>query len=119
MSDVLDLTIQKGIPYYKSFQYAVVENDMETPIPINNANLTLKVRHTPGNPNILFEANTSNYLVIIDGSNGEIGLQIPKEIIDTFSFKKAVYDIIIQLPNKDPIKLIGGKFTVEPLVSRG
>ena len=119
MSGTFDLVISKGIPFYKTFRYEKIVDEIQSPHELFETKLYMQFRHTVDNPNVLFEATESDYLVISDPINGEITVSIPKEVIDTFTFKHAVYDILVKRENTDPIKLVGGKVMVNKLVTRG
>ena len=119
MSDVLDLVVEPGLPFYKTFQYATNDGVTNTPVPLSNAKLTMEVRHSPKNPTVLFKATEEDYLVVSDSINGEFSLNIPEEVVNSFKFNHATYDVVIQLDNQIPDKLIGGLFTVKPLTTRG
>ena len=119
MSDTFNFDIKKGIPFYKTFRYEKIIDEVQSPHELFDAKLCMQLRHTPANPNILFEATEADYLIINDPINGEVTVSIPVEVVNRFNFKHAVYDIIIKKANTDPVRLIGGKVTVEPLVTRG
>lgn len=117
MSDIT-LNIEKGLPFYKAFEYNEIVNGIQKPIDITNASVNMQFRHTAGNPNVLFDAIEGEHITISNPKNGEVSILIPAEITKSFNFSSAVFDIILNQENKQPIRLIGGQVKVQPLVTR-
>ena len=101
MEYTLDLKINKGLDFIKTFRYKKLEEDNLVPQNLFQATVRMQIRTTPKDPRVLFDSLlVPNSLVITDDMNGVIKLHIPANVTSTFKGKQAVYDILVNMQDK-------------------
>ena len=101
MEYTLDLQINKGLDFIKTFRYKKLEGDVLVPQDLYQATVRMQIRTTPKDPRVLFDSSlVVGSLVITDAANGVIRLHIPGNVTKEMKGKKGVYDILVNMQDK-------------------
>lgn len=87
------------------------------PEDLSGASARMQLRASRASETILAELTTENDLIKIDAIGGVISIEIPSDITQTFTFRKAVYSLEVLIEGIVTTVLIGS-FRVEPEITR-
>jgi hypothetical protein len=108
----LNLTIEQGADFSKRL---VWRDKNKRPINLSGYTAKMQIRTSASSSEVLFELSTANGRISMPGS-GVIELSIAAN--DTDTIKPGVYDVKLYAPGGQEIRLIEGKVTVSPGVTR-
>lgn len=111
----VNLYIPQGVTYGHSFLYRQ-ESD-EAVIPLNSYTARLHIRERVTSTSTLYEATTDDDLTV-NGSEGEVELEIPATETASWTWNKAVYDLEIISPDGKVSRIAEGNVKVSPEVTR-
>jgi hypothetical protein len=78
----------------------------------------MQIRQTVQSGTILFEASTTNGLIVLGGTDGTIALTIPASDTGGFTWLKGVYDLNLASSGGVVTRLLQGSVLVSPEVTR-
>lgn len=67
------------------------------PIPLIGAVPWMQIRNKAGGDTLIYDSDTTNHFTV-DENAGTIALVIPKAIVETWTFKRAEWDILLVYP---------------------
>lgn len=108
----LNLTVEQGADFYKRL---VWRDKNKRPVNLTGYAAKMQVRSSAGSATVLFELSTANGRIALPGS-GAIELNIVAN--DTEAMAGGVYDLKLYAPGGREIRLIEGKLTVTPGVTK-
>lgn len=107
--------VEKGATYRHTLFW---KDSSNVAIVLDGCTAKLQVRESVESEIIIIELNTENGRIFIDPALGKIELYISDEdttVLDGFG---GVYDLEVYFPNGDTIRLIEGRMTFKPEVTR-
>ena len=108
----LNLTIEQGATFSKRL---VWRDKNKRPVNTTGYAAKMQIRASATSAEVLFELSTTNNRIVLQ-AGGVIQLDISAN--DTDSIKSGVYDLKLYAPNGQEIRLIEGKVTVSPGVTK-
>lgn len=108
----LNITIEQGATFSKRL---VWRDKNKRPINMNGYTAKMQIRTSVTSAEVLFELSTANERITLM-AGGVIQLDIAAS--DTDSIKGGVYDLKLYAPTGQEIRLIEGKVTVSPGVTK-
>ncbi len=116
----LDLTIEQGTRFNVVLEW--LEDDEITPIDITGFGARMDIRPEQDSPDadIILTLNTTNGLLIVDGPNGTITIDVPASTTEALDFECAVYDLeLVRLADPDEVeRLVEGDVTLSTETTR-
>jgi hypothetical protein len=82
---------------------------------VSGFTIEMQIRDSATSPTLL--ADLTPYITV-GGQDGAFTFNVPASITATWSWTKGVYDIKVTAPGGDTKRLLEGKITVDPAVSR-
>lgn len=126
----MDLLIEQGATFDLTFTWAdtVTENGTTTNVPKNLTGCTARMQVRAGyGKDVLLEATTANGRIILD-ADGEVHILLPEVVTDTAPIvitptgtkvrRRAVYDLEVQWPDGRVDRVLEGKVTFSPNITR-
>jgi hypothetical protein len=110
--------IEQGATYFTSFRY--LQADKITPMELTGVTAKMQIRATIADELPLIELSTENQRIVLDIVTGIISIKIHS--LDTTTLPAvidAVYDLELYYPDESVIRLLEGKVSVSPEVTRG
>lgn len=108
----LNLPIEQGATFSKRI---VWRDKNKRPVNLTGYTAKMQVRTSVSSTTVLYELSTENGRISMPGG-GVIQLDIPAS--DTDNIQAGVYDLKLYAPSGQEIRLIEGKVTVSPGVTR-
>jgi hypothetical protein len=108
----LNLLVEQGADFSKRL---VWRDKNKRPVPLSGWVAKMQVRASASSPTVLFELSTENGRITLPGS-GVIQMDI--DAADTQNFVAGVYDLKLMGPAGQDIRLVEGKITLSPGVTR-
>jgi hypothetical protein len=108
----LNITVEQGATFSKRL---VWRDKNKRPINLSGYTAKMQIRASATSTDVLFELSTSNQRITL-AAGGVIQLDIAAN--DTDQIKAGVYDLKLYAPTGQEIRLIEGKVTVSPGVTR-
>ena len=98
----------------------IVMRDKQTQVPLDLTGCTARmhIRRTLPDVGTLIELTTNNGRITLGGVAGTIALYISDEDTALLNFKSAVYDLELEYPNGDVVRLLQGGVTLSKEVTR-
>ena len=112
----INLKIPQGTTYTHEFNY--VESDGTTIIDLTSYIARLQMRDEVDSVGFFHEATTENSGLTINASLGRITLAISSTDTAAFSIYKGFYDLELIAPNAAVTRIVQGKVTIDPEVTR-
>jgi hypothetical protein len=111
----LDLFVEQG----STFSYTLTLNDDQgNPIDLTGYTARMQLRRTINAPDVLITLTTSNGRIAITPLTGVIVLTIEAAATASLSFQSAVYDLEIESSGGIVTRIIQGKVSLSPEVTR-
>jgi hypothetical protein len=107
------LEIQQGADFVRRF---IWKNAAKKPINLTGYSARLQLRDAVGGT-VLAELSTDNGGIALGGAAGTVTVSIPGAETALYSFKSAVYDMLLTGPSGSRRRLVEGKVTVSPAVT--
>ncbi len=113
----LDLTIYQGVTFKKPL---TLKNEKTgQAIDLTGTTLQMQLRETVDSEIVIIELNEANgRALVIDPPAGKIKLEIDYTDTELLTFKKAVYDLEMLYSDNTKDRLLQGKVTLSPEVTR-
>lgn len=112
---ILDFEVEQGA----TFEHQLTWLDRDgNPVPLDGYTARMQVREKITSEEVLVELTTENGMITLGGQDGTIDIEIPDEVTETFTWKKGVYDLELESPAGKVTRLVKGKVTVDPEVTR-
>lgn len=112
----ISLKIPQGTTYTHDFKY--VESDGTTVIPLTGYTARLQMREEVADAGFFHEATTENGGIVVDEALGVVTLLISSTASAAFTIYKGWYDLEIVAPNAAVTRIVQGKVTIDPEVTR-
>lgn len=111
----INLKIPQGTTYHHEFNYVDIAGD---PIPITGYHARCQFRELVDDVAFFFEATSAGAGITLDEANGKVTLNITPADSTAWVIYEGVYDIEIVAPNTDVTRIVQGKVTINPEVTR-
>lgn len=108
----LNLLVEQGATFSKTL---VWKDKNKRAINLTGYTARMQIRKTVGDATVIYELTTANGRITFPAA-GTIKLNIPAAVTSTL--QSGVYDLEMIAPNGDVLRLIEGKVTVSPEVTR-
>lgn len=108
----LNLTIEQGTTFEKSLTW---RDKNKRPVPLTGYTARMQIRPSVTSAEVILELSTENGRIVL-GTGGVIKLVLTPAM--TGSLKSGVYDLELTDPLGRVIRLVEGKVTVSPEVTR-
>lgn len=102
-------TIWRGATFHESVVYN--EADGITPVPLVGATATMPIKNKP-NGTVLLTPSTTNGMITIDTTNGQIDLIIDATVTQTITWSNGTYTLFLKLATGDVDALLWGAIRV-------
>lgn len=110
------LYIPQGSTYKHTFNYL---NPAGTaPVDITSYTARTHFRVNIDDAATFFEGTTEDGILSIDGTNGQVNMNIPAATTAAWTQEKGYYDIEIIAPNTEVTRIIKGALKIDPEVTR-
>jgi hypothetical protein len=109
-----DIICDQGSTFERTFVY---RDSTQTPIDNTGWSARMQVRPTFGSDEVLLNMTTQNNTIVLGGSNGEIFVSSPDDVMANLESGVFVYDLELITPTS-VIKPVRGSFTIRPEVTR-
>lgn len=100
------------------FPIGVTNPDANAPWDLTGCTARMQIRPSIASPEVIHSLTTENGGLTIDGAEGVIMVEIDAVTTAAFDFKAAVYDLELEKPDGDVIRLIEGKVKLSLEVTR-
>jgi hypothetical protein len=107
--------VEKGATYRHTLYW---KDSSNLPINLTGCTARLQVRDSVDSEDVTVELNTENSRIIIDELLGKIDLYISDEDTTNLNGFGGVYDMEVYFLNGDTIRLIEGRMSFKPEVTR-
>jgi len=87
------------------------------PVDVTGYTADLQIKQNANSSTVLFEASTANGDIVLGGTAGTIALTIPASATGGFTFRQAVWDILLTSPAGIATRLLQGIVYVSPAVT--
>lgn len=115
MATKYNLAIEQGATFRRTLTW---QQANKRPVNLTGYTALLQVRETAAATGVLLSLSTENGGLTIAGSTGQITILITDEQSLALTFTSGVYDLLLMAPNGDRVRLIEGKVTVSPCVTK-
>ena len=115
MASRLNITVKQHATFNKRF---VWRDKNGRAVNLTGWTAKLQVRSVPASPDVLLEFSTTNGRIALY-QNGTIELMMSDEDTGQLAFKNGAYDLVLETPTGEKIRLLEGKLTVSDGVTRG
>jgi len=112
----LNLTIEQGATYRRKL--SVSSGTPAAPLNLTGYTIRMQVRPNVRSADVLIALNNSNGRITVNAAAGEFTLALSAAETAALSFNDGVYDIELQSPSGDVIRLAQGLVKVSPEVTR-
>lgn len=112
---IFNLTIEQGIPYEQTF---VVKNPDGSLKDLSGFSARMQFRLSHSSSDVNLEATTVNSKLVIDTLTSTCKISLNESDTQSLSYANYVYDIEIVDSLNKPIRLVMGKVTVSPEVTK-
>lgn len=102
-----NLTIEQGATFFKNF---TLRDKNKRPINLTGYGARMHVRSTTDV--LIVELSTENEKIALGGARGTVNLLLSDEETAVMDFPHALYDLILNVPGGDVIRLLQGKVTL-------
>lgn len=110
-----NFTIEQGATFKKRM---IWRNKNGRPIDLTGYTAKMQLRTAASSSTSILDLLTSNSRITIDGTHGIIDLLVSATDTAALSVMTAVYDLILTSPTGTVTRLLEGKITITPGVSR-
>lgn len=107
--------IEKGATYRHKLTWY---NPDKTLVNLTGCSAKMQVRKDAGASTLLLELSTQNGGLVLGGVSGTIDIFVSDEDTAGFTWGPAIYDLFINQPNGDRIKLCKGSWSVKPSITQ-
>ena len=111
----LDLAFKKGSRFVQPVEVAL--DGVLAPFPPGTT-ARMQIRASVGNPSVAAELTTENGRLVVDAGAALVTITMPSAFTDTFTFERAVYDLVLIYPGPEQETILEGKVYVYPSVTR-
>lgn len=111
----LDMTLYQGTTFRKTLIWKT--GDPAVSVNLSGYTARMQARRKLSDPEILFELTTENGGIALTSAEGKITLYL-SDVQTTALEGRAVYDLEVVAPNNDVIRLVEGRITISPEVTR-
>lgn len=110
-----DITLYQGASFERIFAWKIDD----IPVNLNGYTARMQVRRDHPAPVAVITLTTENDGIVLGGSAGTITLQMSPEQTEALDAAQHVYDIELVSPADDVYRILEGRFTISPEVTRG
>lgn len=119
MSGKKDLTIQQGATFRFTFEFDQIDkNNNQVPVDLSEATAKMQIRPNARSETIFLDLGAKGYITIPDPMNGVVEIHVPASETELLDFSSAVYDIELEFPMDDVIRLLEGRILLSYGVTR-
>lgn len=111
-----DLVIPLGATWRLPMRY--VQGRGGPPVDLSGCTALMQIRATQASATPIAELTTANGRIVLGGTDGTIGLLLPREVTEAIEARKGVYDLMLDWPGGERWQLLWGDVTFRPVVSR-
>ena len=126
---IYNLCINQGATFLRTFVWATGSScgcdsgcncspSTGSLVDLNGYTADMQIRQTVQSGTVLFEASTTNGLIVLGGAAGTIALTIPATDTSGFNWVKGVYDLNLTSSGGITTRLLQGSVLVSPEVTR-
>lgn len=120
MTGTYNLAIQQGATYQKVFIWRATPccgaaGSGPAPVDITGYSVSMQIRPAAQSSLVYYNASGD---IVLGGKDGSIALTIPAEDTENFTWYRGVYDLLITSPQGFTTKLLSGKVSVQPVVTK-
>jgi hypothetical protein len=120
-----DLFVEQGATFRMSFLYGrktgaldADGNPIVAAYDLSGALARLQIRQRAGSP-VLISATTQNGGILIDQPTGRITITFHSDATELLSMRRAKYDLEVQYPSGDTVRVIQGAVSISASITRG
>jgi hypothetical protein len=120
-----DLYIEQGATFrftmvygYRDGTLDVDGNPVLIPYDITGCDIRMQIRQRRGTP-ALITATTGNGAILIDDpTGGKFVMSFTSAMTNTLTMKRAAYDIEVEYPSGDVLRILQGKVNISPNITQ-
>ena len=110
-----DIFIEQGATFRMNL---VWKDSNEVPVNLTGYTARMQIRRTYNNPSTLLSLSTANGAIALGGSAGTITIVGAATMTDDMASRLGVYDLELQSADGTVTRLLEGKVTISPEVTR-
>lgn len=110
----VDLAVDQGATFDKSFVWRL----SGALVDLTGCAARSQVRASASSTTVLFDMTSANGRVELGGAAGTVRLLLTDEVTAALAAKPGVYDLFIDFPAGNSVRLMAGNFTVAQRVTR-
>ncbi len=121
-----DLFIEQGATFRFTMHYGrktgaldVDGNPVVEPYDITGCKARMQIRQRRDSQVLIAATTTNGGILIPTGTDGKLQITITDEATDSLNVKKALYDLELSYPSGDVVRILQGKVTISPNITRG
>lgn len=114
-SKKFDILIEQGSTFYLTVN---AKNPDGTAKNLSGYSGRMQIRPTYNSSTLYVDATTSNGMITILGSQGQVTVTIPGATTDSYSWNSGVYDLEVDNSGGDIIRLVSGSVSLSKQVTR-
>lgn len=115
----LNLIIYQGATFRQSFRWTTQTGSTTTAVDLTNCIVRMQVRKTIKETVKLVDASTTNgKITLIDADDGQFEIELTDEETALLDFNTGVYDLEIEFPSGDVVRLLYGNVALSKEVTR-
>lgn len=118
MAGKKDLKIYQGATFRFSFTLTQYNNGTETPVDLSECVPRMQIRPSHNSETLHLDLEENGFITISDPVNGEVAVDIPATSTQELYFSSAVYDIELEFPDGYVMRMVEGRVTLSPEVTR-
>ena len=110
-----DITIDQGASFALTLTYTDATG---AAVNLTGYSARMQVRSDYASPDALIDASTTNGMIALGGSLGTVAVTIPYATTAALSVSSGVYDLVLTSPSGTRDRILSGRVTVSPGVTR-
>jgi hypothetical protein len=120
-----DIYVEQGATFRMSLIYGHKSgtldadgNEIITPYDLSGVLVRLQIRQRTGSV-VLISATTGNGGIFLDLVTARVTITFPAKATDLLTMRRAKYDLELQFPSGDVVRLVQGKVTISAAITQG
>ena len=115
-----NLTIYQGATFKKAFYWHTTVKPTKTsaPVDLTGCSVRMQIRPRHASNQLIHDLTQNSHIMIGGAALGEIIIDIPASVTETFSFQQAFYDIEVVFENGDVFRVLEGGVSLSLGITR-
>lgn len=113
------ILIYQGSTFRKPFTWSLVDNktNTRTPVDLTGCLIRMQLRKERCG-DVLVDFKDEGFISITDPQQGQWEIHVPADISANFTFERGVFDIEVEFPDGEVVRVVEGAIVIKPEVTR-